>query len=120
MVQDVNTGIAWVLRKVERHGGDADRVFLVGQSAGGQLAMLALLNQAAQAASGEAVWGGAPVWHPQGLAGYVGVSEWQWCAGLCYSTWWWWWWSVSVGRPPQGVCAEACSASLVCACRWRV
>lgn len=74
MLEDVNTGIAWVLRKLERYGGDPERVWLVGQSAGGQLAMLALLNQAAQAATGGAVWGGAPVWHPQGLAGFVGVS----------------------------------------------
>jgi len=77
MLEDVNTGIAWVLRKLERYGGDPERVWLVGQSAGGQLAMLALLNQAAQAATGEAVWGGAPVWHPQGLVGFVGVSEYQ-------------------------------------------
>lgn len=35
MLEDVNTGIAWVLRKVERYGGDPDRVYLVGQSAGG-------------------------------------------------------------------------------------
>lgn len=75
MLEDVNTGIAWVLRKLERYGGDPERVWLVGQSAGGQLAMLALLNQAAQAATGGAVWGGAPMWHPQGLAGFVGVSE---------------------------------------------
>lgn len=34
MLEDVNTGIAWVLRKVERYGGDPDRVYLVGQSAG--------------------------------------------------------------------------------------
>jgi acetyl esterase/lipase len=75
MLEDVNTGIAWVLRKAERHGGDPDATFLVGQSAGGQLAMLAALTQAAQAASGQAAWGGAPVWHPRSLAGYVGVSE---------------------------------------------
>jgi prenylcysteine alpha-carboxyl methylesterase len=74
MLEDVNTGIAWVLRKLERYGGDPERVWLVGQSAGAQLSMLALLNQAAQAATGEAVWGGAPVWHPRGLAGFVGVS----------------------------------------------
>lgn len=77
MLEDVNTGIAWALRKLERYGGDPEQVWLVGQSAGGQLAMLALLNQAAQAATGEAVWGGAPMWHPQGLAGFVGVSEYQ-------------------------------------------
>jgi prenylcysteine alpha-carboxyl methylesterase len=51
MLEDVNTGIAWVLRKVERYGGNPDQVWLVGQSAGGQLAMLALLSQAAQVGS---------------------------------------------------------------------
>jgi prenylcysteine alpha-carboxyl methylesterase len=51
MLEDVNTGIAWVLRKVERYGGSPDSVWLVGQSAGGQLAMLALLSQAAQVGS---------------------------------------------------------------------
>lgn len=36
--------------------------------------MLALLSQAAQAATGQAVLGGAPLWHPQALAGFVGIS----------------------------------------------
>lgn len=45
MLEDVNTGIAWVMRKIERHGGDPDNVTLVGQSAGGQLAALALIRQ---------------------------------------------------------------------------
>lgn len=74
MVEDVNTGVAWALRKAERYGGDPERVWLVGQSAGGQLALLALLTQAAQAASGSALLGGAPVWHASALAGVVGVS----------------------------------------------
>jgi prenylcysteine alpha-carboxyl methylesterase len=52
MLEDVNTGIAWVLRKVQRYGGDPDQAWLVGQSAGGQLAMLALLSQAAQVRQG--------------------------------------------------------------------
>lgn len=74
MIEDVNTGIAWVARKVERYGGDPDNIHLVGQSAGGQLALLALINQAAQAASGEAVLGAAPVWHPLDIKSFVGVS----------------------------------------------
>ena len=74
MLEDVNTGIAWVVRKIERYGGDPDSTYLVGQSAGGQLAMLALLNQASQAVAGEAVLGAAPVWHPLDIKGFVGVS----------------------------------------------
>ena len=45
MLEDVNTGIAWVARHMERYGGDPDALYLAGQSAGGQLALLALLNQ---------------------------------------------------------------------------
>ncbi|KIY96316.1 hypothetical protein MNEG_11644 [Monoraphidium neglectum] len=74
MMEDVNTGIAWVTRKIERHGGDPEAVHLVGQSAGGQLALLALINQVAQAATGEAVLGAAPVWHPLDVKAFVGVS----------------------------------------------
>lgn len=66
MLEDVNTGIAWVQRKVERYGGDPERVWLVGQSAGGQLAMLALLSQAAQAATGKLAGVCTPL---QGLLG---------------------------------------------------
>lgn len=74
MVEDVNTGIAWVLRKIERYGGDPYNVHLCGQSAGGQLSALALLKQAEQAASGQAVLGAAPVWHPLDIKTFIGVS----------------------------------------------
>lgn len=74
MLEDVNTGIAWTLRKIDHFGGDSEAVHLVGQSAGGQLALLALLNQAMQAASGEAVLGAAPVWHPTSIRSFTGVS----------------------------------------------
>jgi acetyl esterase/lipase len=74
MLEDVNAGISWALRRASRYGGDPARIALVGQSAGGQLALLALLNQAAQAATGEAVLGAAPVWHPSDVAAFVGVS----------------------------------------------
>jgi prenylcysteine alpha-carboxyl methylesterase len=45
MLEDVNTAVSWVLRHAARHGGDASAVTLVGQSAGGQLALMALLSQ---------------------------------------------------------------------------
>ena len=78
MLQDVNTGVAWVLNNAELYGGDPDSVTLVGQSAGGQLGALALLAQAAQAAhgaSGGAALGGSPRWDPARLSGFVGVSS---------------------------------------------
>ncbi|GBF90156.1 isoprenylcysteine alpha-carbonyl methylesterase-like protein [Raphidocelis subcapitata] len=74
MLEDVNTGVSWVSRHAARYGGDPEALLLVGQSAGGQLALMALLSQAAQAASGRAALGGSPCWHPRDVAGFVGVS----------------------------------------------
>ncbi|KAH7624145.1 hypothetical protein Ndes2526B_g01399 [Nannochloris sp. 'desiccata'] len=48
MLQDINTGITWVLANLHLYGGDPEEVFLVGQSAGGHLTSLALLAQALQ------------------------------------------------------------------------
>ena len=45
MMDDVNTGIAWVISRCAAYGGDPQRVFLVGQSCGAQLGTLALLTQ---------------------------------------------------------------------------
>jgi acetyl esterase/lipase len=45
MLEDVNAGIRWVLASAARHGGDAGRAFLVGQSAGAQLGAMALIAQ---------------------------------------------------------------------------
>lgn len=45
MLEDINTGVAWVLRHIGRHGGDPENVYLCGQSAGGHLLALVLLAQ---------------------------------------------------------------------------
>jgi carboxylesterase type B len=45
MMEDVNTGIAWVLEMCQYYGGDPGRVHLVGQSAGAQLLGLAIISQ---------------------------------------------------------------------------
>jgi hypothetical protein len=45
MVEDVGNGIAWVLENIGQYGGDREQVYVVGQSCGGHLAMLALLEQ---------------------------------------------------------------------------
>ncbi|KAG2425680.1 hypothetical protein HXX76_013522 [Chlamydomonas incerta] len=74
MLEDVNTGICWVLRRAHRLGGDPDNVTLVGQSAGGHLAGLSLLRQAEQAASGRPALGATPSWSPGSLKAFVGVS----------------------------------------------
>lgn len=74
MLEDVNTGIFWVCSKISRYGGDLDNIYLCGQSAGGQLAAMALIRQAEQAARGEAVAGAAPVWHPMDVRAFIGIS----------------------------------------------
>lgn len=45
MLEDVNTGIGWVLQKISNYGGDPEQVYLVGQSCGGQLCSLTTLLQ---------------------------------------------------------------------------
>ena len=45
MLEDVNTGIDWVLQKISNYGGDPEQVYLVGQSCGGQLCTLTTLIQ---------------------------------------------------------------------------
>jgi acetyl esterase/lipase len=42
--EDCAAALAWVWRNVERHGGDRDRIFLGGHSAGGHLAALVALR----------------------------------------------------------------------------
>ena len=54
MLQDVNTGIAWVLKHAAAFGGDGKTFHLVGQSAGGQLGALALISQVGVGAAGAA------------------------------------------------------------------
>jgi hypothetical protein len=46
MVSDVTTGIGYVIQNVGSYGGDADRIFLAGQSAGAHLAACSLIMQA--------------------------------------------------------------------------
>jgi prenylcysteine alpha-carboxyl methylesterase len=103
MLEDVNRGINWVFHNCHLYGGDADNIFLVGQSAGGHLTSLVLLAQAMRQArehrthvqvkdrdsvvagegsgAGDAVnisqtvgLAAAPNWDPRRIRGFVGVS----------------------------------------------
>ena len=74
MLQDCNTGVAWVLANCAAYGGDPSAVFIVGQSAGGHLMSLALLGQAAAHATGRPAPGSSPSWDVAKVQGFVGVS----------------------------------------------
>ncbi len=54
MAEDVNTGIAWVLKNIGAYTGDPGHVTLVGQSAGAHLGCLTLLRQCERAAAAAA------------------------------------------------------------------
>ena len=56
MLEDVNTGIGWVLQKISNYGGDPEQVYLVGQSCGGQLCSLTTLLQVRHHASANALF----------------------------------------------------------------
>ena len=50
--QEVAAALAWTLENIERYGGDAKRVIVAAQSAGGQIAALAVLDPQWLAAHG--------------------------------------------------------------------
>mmetsp|Transcript_18243 Transcript_18243/g.51089 ORF Transcript_18243/g.51089 Transcript_18243/m.51089 type:complete len:386 (+) Transcript_18243:2-1159(+) len=74
MLEDVNTGIAWVLHICQYFGGDMERVHIVSQSAGAQLAGLAIMKQAMRCARQSVGSGGHPSWDPTEIKGFVGMS----------------------------------------------
>ena len=45
MLEDCNTGVSWVMRHIGSRGGNPDQMYIVGQSAGGQLGALTLIAQ---------------------------------------------------------------------------
>ena len=92
MLEDVNNGIAWVLRCIHRFGGDPKNVYLCGQSAGGHLTATAMLTQARQTVHiahpinpvrlkvERRIYGNSQLarghpWDPTHLCGFVGVSS---------------------------------------------
>ncbi|MCM8531940.1 MAG: alpha/beta hydrolase fold domain-containing protein [Lentisphaeraceae bacterium] len=44
-IEDAAAAVAWVFQNIERHGGDASKVFISGHSAGGYLASMIGLNK---------------------------------------------------------------------------
>mmetsp|Transcript_2266 Transcript_2266/g.5995 ORF Transcript_2266/g.5995 Transcript_2266/m.5995 type:complete len:424 (-) Transcript_2266:397-1668(-) len=87
MLEDVNTGISWVVRNAHCYGGDTSRITVVGQSAGAHLGALALFRQCEREAgvgSGGvgcplpdrcgAELGALPAWSPRDVHAFVGIS----------------------------------------------
>eukprot|EP00850_Spirogloea_muscicola_P019880 SM000201S05936 [mRNA] locus=s201:253816:258573:- [translate_table: standard] len=83
MIDDVSAGVQWVLGNIHCYGGDADRVVLVGQSAGAHLSALALVLQAVQEAGtacepkandGSSAGADKSLWPASRIQHFIGVS----------------------------------------------
>lgn len=70
MVEDASEGISFVCNKIAEYGGDPNRVYLMGQSAGGHIAACALVEQAIK----EAGEGGSTTWSVLQIKTYFGLS----------------------------------------------
>ncbi|XXG74313.1 hypothetical protein AAC387_Pa07g3069 [Persea americana] len=70
MINDASQGISFICNSIIEYGGDPNRIYLIGQSAGAHIASCALLNQAIKE-SGD---GESATWSVSQLKAYVGIS----------------------------------------------
>lgn len=70
MVKDASQGISFVCNNIAEYGGDPDRIYLMGQSAGAHIAACTLLEQAIK----EAGEGESTSWSVSQLKAYFGLS----------------------------------------------
>lgn len=70
MVKDASQGISFVCNNIAEYGGDPNRIFLMGQSAGAHIAACALLEQAIKE-TGE---GESTSWSVSQIKAYFGLS----------------------------------------------
>lgn len=70
MVKDASQGISFVCNNISEYGGDPNRIYLVGQSAGAHIAACALLNQAIK----EGGEGEDTSWSVSQIKAYFGIS----------------------------------------------
>ncbi|XAR65365.1 hypothetical protein NMG60_11009464 [Bertholletia excelsa] len=70
MVNDASQGISYVCNHIAEYGGDPDRIYLMGQSAGAHIAACALLEQAIN----EAGEGESTSWSLSQIKAYFGLS----------------------------------------------
>ncbi|XP_073103630.1 probable isoprenylcysteine alpha-carbonyl methylesterase ICMEL1 isoform X2 [Elaeis guineensis] len=70
MVKDASQGISFVCNNIASYGGDPNRIYLIGQSAGAHIAACALLDQAI----GESGEGESISWSVSQIKAYFGIS----------------------------------------------
>ncbi|KAI3932906.1 hypothetical protein MKW92_026172 [Papaver armeniacum] len=69
MVKDASQGISFVLNNIAEYGGDLNRVYLMGQSAGAHIAACALVEKAAHASAER-----ENSWSASQIKAYFGIS----------------------------------------------
>ncbi|GAY46219.1 hypothetical protein CUMW_095290 [Citrus unshiu] len=70
MVKDVSQGISFVFNNIADYGGDPNRIYLMGQSAGAHISSCALLEQAVKESTGESIsWSASHIKYYFGLSG---------------------------------------------------
>ncbi|KAK8550078.1 hypothetical protein V6N13_055633 [Hibiscus sabdariffa] len=70
MVEDASQGISFVCNNIAEYGGDPNRIYLMGQSAGAHIAACTLINQAIK----EAGEGDSTSWSVSQIKAYFGLS----------------------------------------------
>ncbi|XP_019426515.1 PREDICTED: isoprenylcysteine alpha-carbonyl methylesterase ICME-like [Lupinus angustifolius] len=70
MVHDASQGISFVINNIANYGGDPNRIYLMGQSAGAHISSCALLDQAIR----ESVKGDTVSWSISQIKAYFGLS----------------------------------------------
>ncbi|KAJ7292329.1 hypothetical protein O6H91_Y284900 [Diphasiastrum complanatum] len=71
MVEDIAKGISFFCQNIHKYGGDPDRLYLAGQSAGAHLAACALIEQAKKEASEEIP---TLAWRASQFKAFLGIS----------------------------------------------
>ncbi|CAM6084221.1 unnamed protein product [Calypogeia fissa] len=70
MVEDVSTGIGFIVNNIDQFGGDPNRIYLAGQSAGSHIASCALVEQA-RIEIGQT---GVATWTTKQIKAFIGLS----------------------------------------------
>ncbi|KAI3677403.1 hypothetical protein L2E82_51686 [Cichorium intybus] len=69
MVEDVSRGISFICNNIGNYGGDPNRIYLMGQSAGAHISSCVLLKQAIKESKGETT-----SWSVSQIKAYFGLS----------------------------------------------